>query len=84
MNDIQEYLMKIALMGVRHAAAQLIKDHVDPLVVTNSMVELIEYIKSSSEAIKTEINCPYNFGGYERIRGKTSDLKLNIKPTFFK
>lgn len=64
MNAIQTYLMALAEAAIRKASAGIINEgEVDPVMVVESMQELIMHLKSSESSLDSVVQCDLSYVG---------------------
>lgn len=83
MNSLQEYLLKEAIQAIQNATGDLVKDgEIDAKTLTQSMDEVLDYIKDAKLKIKTNVNFPLFLLKYEKrdLLNKTNSLKPIFVP----
>lgn len=82
MNGIQKYLIEVALHAARDAAGKYIADGSQhPVLVAQSLEELVQEIKNLDAHTESEISCPLKYKGYEMTKDPSSGM-VSFRPLF--
>lgn len=83
MNGIQKYLIAVALNAARDAAGKLVADDEhNPVLVAQSLEELVQEIKNLDAHTTSKVTCPLEYKGYEMTENQSSGI-IVFKPLFF-